>query len=139
MPALPRVLAALAFVAVAVPTSARADAPVGAHLACFAGKDRRPIDRPRAIDKPVTCQLVIDQGEPPPSAHAELTLTQDGRTAAPETRRTDQFVPFDRKDGIYYPFTPPFAPGEAFKACKPFDVVGRIVDGAHEQIGRAHV
>jgi len=128
----PSTLAAVAFVAAALPATARAGAPIGAHVACYLGSAHHPIAKRRAIDKPVTCRIEIDQGEPPPSAAATLTVVQDGRLDPPQTRTAKEFVPEDEGDGIYYPFVPPFAPGAAFKACKPFAVVGRIADGDTE-------
>src|SRR5512143_2965708 len=77
-------------------------APVGAHVACFVGKEKAPIQKRRKIDKPLSCSIVIDQGEPPPSAHAQLALVQDGQAATPPVHSSDQFVPQDDGDGIYY-------------------------------------
>ena len=88
--------AALALVLIA-PVAAADPAPpsmppaVGAHLACFHGKEKQPIQVRRAITKDVACAIEIDQGEPPPSAGAKLTL------GAVE-RATDRFVPQD--DGV---------------------------------------
>ncbi len=114
-------------------TPAVADpAPVGAHVACFVGKETTPIQKRRAITKPVSCEIEIDQGEPPPSAKAQLALVQDGQAASPPVHSSDQFVPHDKSDGIYYPFPDPFVPGTDFKACKDFDVKARIVDGDKE-------
>jgi hypothetical protein len=125
-------LAAVAFVAAALPDAvATAGPPVGAHVACFVGHHHHPIDRPIKLDEPVTCRIAIDQGEPPPSAVATLTLVQDGRRGEPVARTAKEFVPEDKGDGIYYPFVPPFAPGDAFLACKPFAVIGRIADRGH--------
>jgi hypothetical protein len=107
-------------------------APVGAHVACFVGKEKAPIQKRRKIDKPLTCSIVIDQGEPPPSAHAQLALVQDGQPATPPVHNADQFVPQDDGDGIYYPFPETFKPGGDFKACKDFNVKARIVDGDKE-------
>jgi hypothetical protein len=118
-------------------TPAAADGPattpggVGAHVACFVGKETTPIQKRRAITKDVACEIDIDQGEPPPSAKAQMALVQDGG-AAPVVHNSDQFVPHDKGDGVYYPFPDAFKPGGDFKACKDFDVKARIVDGDKE-------
>jgi hypothetical protein len=117
---------ALCIVVLAAPAAASADpAPIGAHVACFHGKDKQPIQKRRAIIKDVTCSIEIDQGEPPPSAKATLALAQDGSAGA--QRSSDAFVPHDHKDGIYYPFDP-FALAGDFKACKDFTITGTITD-----------
>jgi hypothetical protein len=103
---------------------------LGAHVACFVGKESTPILKRRAITKDVTCQIEIDQGEPPPSAKAQIALTQDGQVGA--VHNSEQFVPHDKGDGVYYPFPDTFKPGTDFKACKDFDIKARIVDGDKE-------
>ena len=126
MRSLPLALVLLATPAFADPT------PIGAHVACFVGKETTPIQKRRAITKPVSCTIEIDQGEPPPSAKAQMALVQDGQGATPPVHNSDQFVPHDKTDGIYYPFPDTFAPGTDFKSCKDFDVKARIVDGDKE-------
>jgi len=110
--------------------SAAAD-PIGAHVACFHGKEKQPIQKRKVITKDVACEIDIDQGEPPPSAKATLELAQDGGASRP-SRSTDQFVPHNKSDGIYYPFPESFHPGGDFKVCKDFTVTGRIADGDKE-------
>lgn len=98
--------------------------PVGAHVACFHGKDKVPIQARRALTKDVTCSIVIDQGEPAPSAAASLTLGDASRSV-------DRFVPQDDGDGVEYLFEP-WRLGHDFKACKDFTVTGTIKDGDQE-------
>src|SRR6266436_2264135 len=93
-----RLAASLGLVLIA-PAAAADPAPVGAHLACFHGKEKQPIQARRTITKDVTCTIVIDQGEPPPSATAALALGTALRTV-------DRFVPQDDGDGIEYLFEP---------------------------------
>jgi hypothetical protein len=122
----------LVCLAVAAPAAAADPAPLGAHVACVVGKEKTPIQKRRRIDKPLACQIVIDQGEPPPSAKAQLAIVQDGQTGTPPVHTSDQFVPQDKGDGIYYPFPEEFKPASDFKACKDFLVRARIVDGDKE-------
>jgi hypothetical protein len=122
----------LAIGASAASLAAADPAPVGAHVACFVGREKAPIQKRRKIDKPLSCSIVIDQGEPPPSAKAQLALVQDGQAATPPVHNADQFVPQDDGDGIYYPFPEQFKPAVDFRVCKDFNVKARIVDGDKE-------
>ena len=123
MRSLPLALIALAF---ALPAAAD-PAPIGAHLACFHGKEKQPIQAKRALTKDVTCSIVIDQGEPPPTATATTSLHQHDGGGASDARTADRFVPQDDGDGIEYVFEP-WKLGHDFKACKDFVVAGDITD-----------
>jgi hypothetical protein len=116
--------------ALAASSPASADpAPIGAHLACFHGHDKQPIQKRRALTKDVSCKIVVDQGEPPPSASATVSIHQHDPPAAGGGDRTaDRFVPQDDGDGIEYVFDP-FKLGADFKACKDFVVAGTVTDG----------
>ena len=129
----PIFLLAIAILAAPAAADGPATTPgaVGAHVACFIGKETTPIQKRRAITKDVTCEIDIDQGEPPPSAKAQMALVQDGG-GAPVVHNSDQFVPHDKGEGVYYPFPDTFKPGTDFKACKDFDVKARVVDGDKE-------
>ncbi|MCE9574237.1 MAG: hypothetical protein K8W52_13905 [Deltaproteobacteria bacterium] len=126
----PLVLAALVPLAFAAP--AFADPTVGAHVECFHGTERVPIQKRRALSKPIVCAIKIDQGEPAPSAKAQLVIVQDGSPHKSTVTNSDQFVPEDVGDGIYYPFPTLLRAGVDYRACKDFTVLGRILDGTAE-------
>lgn len=131
-------LALLALASLALPAAADEPAPpstpaaVGAHIECYHGREKEPIQKPIMFTKDVTCEIDIDQGEPPPSAKGGLSLVQlDEPLGEHDNRSVDRFVPHDRRDGIYYPFDP-FKLGRDFKACKDLIVAGSITDGGKE-------
>ncbi len=123
-------VAALSPLALAAP--AAADPVIGAHVECFHGNERVPIQKRRAIKKPIVCAIKIDQGEPAPSARAQLVIVQDGSPHTSTVTSSDQFVPEDVGDGIYYPFPTQLRAGIDFRGCKDFTVMGRIQDGGKE-------
>jgi hypothetical protein len=106
--------------------------PVGAHVECFHGSEKVPIQKRRVLTKPIVCALKIDQGEPAPTAKAQLVVVQDGSPRKGTVSSCDQFVPEDVGDGIYYPFPTALRAGIDFRACKDFTVLGRIVDNGKD-------